>query len=97
MTYVFRKIRSEGIKDFFETLISDFMPDNLELKNDTIYNVFFAFDAQGNICMFAWENGLTENQANFEYDLCQDATNMLLLTSRHDGARGALSAYALAL
>ena len=64
------------VANFFEMPISDFTPNNLELKNDTIYNFFFAFDDEGNIRMFVWEDGLAENHAYFEYDLYQDAANI---------------------
>jgi hypothetical protein len=70
--------RDEGVyfvdvANYFEMPISDYMPNNLELKNDTIYYFFFAFNAEGNIRMFVWEDGLDENNAYFEYDLYQDA------------------------
>lgn len=61
---------------FLEMPITDYMPNNLELKDDTIYYFFFAFDAQGNIRMFIWEDGLLENQAYFEYDLYQDTDDI---------------------
>ena len=69
-------VKFVDVANFFEMPITDFMPNNLELKNDTIYNFFFAFDAEGNIRMFVWEDGSTENQAYFEYDLYQDAADI---------------------
>ena len=64
------------VANFLEMPISDFAPNSLELKNDTIYNFFFAFDAEGNIRMFVWEDGFVENHAYFEYDLYQDASKI---------------------
>jgi len=64
------------VANFFEMPITDSMPNDLELKNDTIYYFFFAFDAQGNIRMLVWEDGSAENQASFEYDLYQDAADI---------------------
>ena len=69
-------VKFVDVANFFEMPITDFMPNNLELKNDTIYTFFFAFDAEGNIRMFVWEDGSTENQAYFEYDLYQDAADI---------------------
>ena len=57
---------------FFQIPITDFMPNNLEFKDDTIYCFFFAFNQEGNIRMFIWEEGNAENQGYFEYDLYQD-------------------------
>ena len=71
----------DGVKfvdmaNFFEMPITDFMPNNLELKDDTINYFFFAFDGEGNIRMFIWEEGFSENQAYFEYDLYQEAEDI---------------------
>ena len=75
------RFEEDGVKfvdvaNFFEMPISDFMPNNLELKNDTIYYFFFAFDAEGNIRVFVREDGFAENQAYFEYDLYQDSADI---------------------
>ncbi len=69
-------VKFVDVANFFEMPITDFMQNSLELKNDTIYNFFFAFDAKGNIRMFVWEDGSAENQAYFEYDLYQDAADI---------------------
>lgn len=66
-------VKFVDVANFFEMTITDFMPNNLELKDDTIYYFFFAFDTEGNIRMFIWEEGSAENQAYFEYDLYQDS------------------------
>ena len=78
ITFSFRDdgIYFADVANFLEMPISNFMPNNLELKNDTIYYFFFAFDAEGNIRMFVWEDRLSENQAYFEYDLYQDADDI---------------------
>ncbi len=69
-------VKFVDVANFFEMPITDFMPNNLELKDDTIYYFFFAFDAEGNIRMFIWEDGSAENKAYFEYDLYQDAADI---------------------
>ena len=61
---------------YLEMPISDYMPNNLELKDDTIYYFFFAFDEEGDIHMFIWEDGNIENQAYFEYDLYQKQSDI---------------------
>ncbi len=74
ITFSFREegIYFVDVANFFEMPITDFMPNNLKLKNDTEYFFFFAFDQNGNIRMFIFEDGNSQNQANFEYDLYQD-------------------------
>ena len=69
-------VKFVDVANFFEMPITDFMPNNLELKDDTIYYFFFAFDADGNIRMFIWEDGLAGNRAYFEYDLYQDTADI---------------------
>lgn len=69
-------VKFVDVASFLEMPITDFMPNNLELKDDTIYNFFFAFDAEGNIRMFFWEDGSAGNQAYFEYDLYQDSDDI---------------------
>jgi len=78
ITFSFRNdgIYFVDVANFFEAPISDFTPNNLELKNDTTYYFFFSFDAEGNIRMFIWEDGIEENQAYFEHDLYQESADI---------------------
>ena len=65
-------VKFVDVANFLNMPITDYMPNNMDLKDDTIYNFFFVFDDQGNIRMFLWEDGSGEHLAYFEYDLYQE-------------------------